>query len=181
MNSSDSGIEFHPVGSSELGLLSDWMQGPHWRKWWGDPEQELHFIQDMAEGRDTTRPFLFVKDGKPIGYIQYWFVKDALKEPWLTEAPWLEKLPPEAIGIDLCIGKPGLLSRGLGSAALSAFADMLADKGYSDIIIDPDAKNSRAVRAYEKAGFAEFSRFSDGHGSTILMRYGSRPTTGPVH
>ena len=48
---------------------------------------------------------------------------------------------------------PDKLVAGIGSAVLRAFAERLVAQGHRTIIIDPDPDNSRAVRAYEKAGF----------------------------
>ncbi len=131
------------------------MQLPHWQEWWGEPETELGYIRDMVEGQDTTRPYLFELDGKPVGYIQAWIIADHLSEPWLGKAPWLTDVPADSIGIDLAIGDVENLSRGLGTAALTAFAGMLIEEGHRHILIDPDAANLRAIRAYQKAGFKE--------------------------
>jgi RimJ/RimL family protein N-acetyltransferase len=146
-------IAFRPVETADLDLLGRWMESPHWREWWGEPETELGYIRDMIEGRDTTRPFLFLVDGKPAGYIQYWFIGHHQNETWVKDNPWLLELPADAIGVDLSIGDVQNLSRGLGTAALKAFVAKLRAEGFRTIVIDPDPANARAVRAYEKAGF----------------------------
>lgn len=148
-------ISFRSVIADDYGLLENWMQLPHWQEWWGEPETELGYIRDMVEGRDTTRPYLFELDGKPVGYIQAWIIADHLSEPWLGKAPWLTDVPADSTGIDLAIGDVENLSRGLGTAALTAFAGMLIGEGHRHILIDPDAANLRAIRAYQKAGFKE--------------------------
>ena len=107
-------IGFLPVEAEHYGLLDVWLRSPHLQEWWGDPDEELAYIRDMVEGRDTTRPFLIALDGAPIGYIQYWFIGHHQNETWLVDHPWLAELPEETIGVDLSIGEPGLLSRGLG-------------------------------------------------------------------
>jgi len=63
----------------------------------------------MVEGRDSTRPFLFLVDGEPAGYIQVWRIADARSEPWLTEAPWLALLGDGCVGVDLSIGPAAML------------------------------------------------------------------------
>jgi RimJ/RimL family protein N-acetyltransferase len=165
-------ISFRPVEASDLDLLALWMDMPHWREWWGDPAEELGHIRDMVEGRDTTRPFLFLVDGEPAGYIQYWFIGHHQNEKWVKDNPWLMALPSDAIGVDLSIGEAANLSRGLGSAALTAFAARLRGEGFRTIVIDPDPKNARAVRAYEKAGFRPIPEL-DRHRQegVLLMRF----------
>ena len=82
-------IEFEPVDRTHFGLLRQWLEEPHWREWWGDPETEISYIIDMVEGRDTTKPFIFNVDGAPAGYIQQWFIGHHHCEPWITDHPCL--------------------------------------------------------------------------------------------
>ena len=164
-------IGFVPVAAEHYAILDTWLRSPHMQEWWGDPEEELGYIRDMVEGRDTTRPFLIALDGAPIGYIQYWFIGHHQNEIWMADHPWLAELPEETIGVDLSIGEPGLLSRGLGSAALAAFTRTLYDKGHQIIVIDPDPANVRAVRAYERAGFRAVPHLLGQTGETLIMQY----------
>lgn len=162
-------IGFSPVGETHYPLLLAWLNEPHVREWWGDPEEELGFIRDMVEGRDTTRPFLIQLDGEPVGYIQYWFLGHHQNEDWTEENPWLLELPQEAVGVDLSIGQADKLSVGIGSAALAAFAADLHGLGHETIVIDPDPANARAVRAYAKAGFRPVPELEDRTGNDVLI------------
>ena len=164
-------IAFRPVEREDYETLRGWLNQPHMREWWGDPEEELGFIRDMVEGRDTTRPFLFTLDGTPIGYIQYWFIGHHQNEEWIKDNPWLTELPSDAVGVDLSIGDPALLSKGYGSAVVKAFVARLLEDGHRTIIIDPDPTNHRAVRAYEKAGFRTIPHLEGRTGDTLLMKY----------
>jgi aminoglycoside 6'-N-acetyltransferase len=164
-------IGFRPVGAADLPMLDRWMRAPHWREWWGDSDEEIRFVRDMIEGRDTTRPFIFSVDGEDIGYIQYWFVGDHRNEAWLADNPWLGVLPPETIGVDLSIGPADRLSKGIGASVLSAFVARLRESGFGEIIIDPDAANLRAVRAYGKAGFRAIPELLGRSGVCLIMRH----------
>jgi len=163
--------EFHPRSASDLPLLRRWLEMPHVREWWGEPETELAFICAMIDGRDTTRPFIFSVDGEPLGYIQYWFVGDHQNASWVALPPWLAELPADTVGVDLSIGEPARLSQGLGSAVLRTFAERLVAQGYRSIIIDPDPHNRRAVRAYEKAGFRAVPWLLGRTGDALIMQY----------
>ncbi len=164
-------FDFRPVETADLPMLADWMRQPHWQEWWGDPEEEVGFVRDMIEGRDTTRPFLFLVDGEPAGYIQYWFIGHHQNEEWIADSPWLAELPADAVGVDLSIADAGNLSRGIGSAVLGAFAARLRQEGHDTIIIDPDPANLRAVRAYEKAGFRPIPSLIGRSGDSLLMQF----------
>jgi RimJ/RimL family protein N-acetyltransferase len=169
MPSDSTRISFAPVAPEHYSLLGEWLAAPHMREWWGDPEEELGFIRDMVEGRDTTRPFMMVLDGELVGYIQYWFLGHHQNEQWTKDHPWLKELPSESVGIDLSIGDSARLSQGIGSAALAAFVAMLRSEGHQTIIIDPDPANVRAVRAYEKAGFTPVPELLGRTGDDIVI------------
>lgn len=164
-------LTFRPFVAADLPMLRVWLEQPHCREWWGDPEVETGYVRDMIEGRDSTRPFIFEIGARPVGYIQVWRIADARVEPWLTEAPWVLDLPEDAVGVDLSIGDAALLSRGIGSRVLCAFVAMLRAEGHRCIIIDPEPANARAVRAYEKAGFRIIPELEGRTGDSLLMRW----------
>jgi aminoglycoside 6'-N-acetyltransferase len=172
---------FDPVGHADLPMLRRWLEMPHVREWWGDPETELGYIRDMIEGRDTTRPFIFSVDGEPVGYIQQWFLGDYQNAPWIEDNPWLAELPSDAVGVDLSIGDPARLSQGIGSGALRAFAERLVARGHRTIVIDPDVANARAVRAYMKAGFRAVPWLLGRTGDTLIMQYDPNETSNENH
>ena len=167
----EAAIGFRPVGAEDYALLRAWLGEPHIRAWWGDPEEELGFIRDMVEGRDTTRPFVIELDGSPVGYIQVWHIGHHQNAAWLGDHPWLAELPPDAVGVDLSIGDAARLSQGIGSAALAAFARRLLTEGHQTIVIDPDPDNARAVRAYAKAGFRPIPHLEGRTGDALIMQY----------
>lgn len=170
-------ITFTPVTAADLPLIEGWMAQPHWREWWSDDlAVELGYIRDMIAGRDGTRPFLFHSDGRLAGYIQVWKIADARVEPWVTDASWVLELPDDTVGIDLSIGPAELLSQGLGSAAAAAMVALLRAEGHQTIIIDPDPKNLRAIRAYHKAGFRPIPEFEGRTSDCLLMRHHKEDT-----
>ena len=164
-------IGFRPLVAADYPLLRRWLEAPHVREWWGDVEEELGHVRDMVEGRDTTRPFVILVDGAPAGYSQVWYIGHHQNAEWIATPPWLAELPADAVGVDLSLGEPRLLSRGIGSAALAAFVAMLRAEGHGTIVIDPDPGNARAVRAYEKAGFRPILRLLGRTGDALLMQH----------
>jgi len=166
-------ISFEPVGPQHYDLLWQWLNTPEWRRWWGDPEDECGMIRDMVEGRDTTRPFIFNVGGTAKGYIQYWLVGPHQSPFWIERAPWLAELPGDAIGVDLSIGRAADFGRGIGSQTLKAFCEERVADGHTTIIIDPDLRNTRAIRAYRKAGFRPIPSLRETADGCSIMRFTS--------
>lgn len=165
-------IAFTPVTLADLPMLADWLERPHWREWWGDPETELGYIRDMIEGRDTScRPFLFRLDGQAAGYIQVWNVGPHQIPAWADENPWLMELPAEAVGVDLSLADGASLSKGIGSAVLRRFSETLRSQGHHTIVIDPDPENGRAVAAYRKAGFRPVPHLEGRTEGVLIMQF----------
>lgn len=171
----DTALTFRPVTEADLARLHGWMARPRWRDWWGEPDEEIGYVRDMLAGHDSTEPYLFDLDGTPSGYIQVWHIADARVEPWLSRAPWVMDLPDDAVGVDLSLADPERLSRGLGSRVLARFVARLRARGLREIFIDPDAANTRAVRAYEKAGFRPVPELIGRTGDTLIMRHMETP------
>jgi aminoglycoside 6'-N-acetyltransferase len=164
-------ITFRPVTAADYPLLRQWLRTAHWREWWGDPDEEFDNIRGMVEGRDSTRPFLIEIDGDPLGYIQVWSIGRHQTVEWIAEHPWLAELPADAVGVDLSIGDAAWLSRGVGSAALASFVAWLRSEGLETIVIDPDPANTRAVRAYAKAGFRPVPRLEGRTEGVLIMQH----------
>lgn len=165
-------VAFTPVTPADLPMLADWLERPHWREWWGEPQAELGYIRDMIDGRDTTcQPFLFRLDGQAAGYIQVWRIGPHQIPEGAEDNPWLMELPAEAVGVDLSLADGASLSKGIGSAVLRRFAEMLLSKGHRTIIIDPDPENGRAVAAYRKAGFRPVPHLEGRTEGVLIMQF----------
>src|ERR1044072_3976847 len=164
-------ISLLPVEPKHYPLLRVGLAEPHMREWGGEVEEELGFIRDMVEGRDTTRPFLIMRDGTPVGYVQVWFIGHHQNAEWIAGHPWLAELPADTVGVDLSIGDAAQLSRGIGSAALKAFVAELRRQGYTRTIIDPHPANARAVRPYRKPGFRPLPRLEGRTGDALIMQH----------
>lgn len=165
-------FRFAPVTPDDRATLLEWLSTADSRKWWGDPDEEIALIY---EGEKTGESSGFIihggihgDDQGPFAYIQSWPC-DAQPAEAIVDEPWVAKQAPGTLGIDITIGKPNMLGKGLGSRAVAAFCERLFAQGAPRLIIDPDAANLRAVRAYEKAGFVRFDNFTNPDGSITLL------------
>jgi aminoglycoside 6'-N-acetyltransferase len=108
-----------------------------------------------------------------VGYIQVWRIGPHQTDEWTKDNPWLMELPSQAVGVDLSIGEADKLSNGIGSAVLRRFVENLKAEGHTAIIIDPDPANTRAVRAYTKAGFRPIPHLAGRTDGVLIMQHQS--------
>jgi aminoglycoside 6'-N-acetyltransferase len=152
---------FRAVTTADLPLLRKWLGCGHVREWWGDP---VHGLARIAEhiADPAINPFIVECDGGPIGYIQSWDPHAEADHPCRDQ-------PPGTRGIDQFIGEPELLGRGHGTAFIRLFVESLFKAGAPRVITDPNPRNSRAIRAYAKAGFKAIDRRTTISGEALLM------------
>ncbi len=162
MPTDEAKVSFERVEDRHLPMLLAWLSEPHVRQWWGDPEVELGLIRDDCKSGEVDG-FVFHVADEPVGYIQSWIPSQ------YDEEPWAKDLSPDTQGVDIFIGRPERTGKGFAPLALRAFAARLFEKGAQRIVIDPDAGNRRAIRAYAKAGFVPFGEWIDESGRTLLM------------
>lgn len=160
-------IHFLPLSGEHLPLFRTWLAHPHVKEHWQEPEDaevfRRKFLEDLP--RRGVRSFLMEIDGEKAGYIQYYAARK-------VGGGWWENEPEGTFGIDLLIGEPGLLGKGLGAVVIRAFARFMQEREPSleTIIIDPDPANLRAVRSFEKAGFRPEGEITTPGGKALLMR-----------
>ena len=150
-------ISLRRLRASDLELMHRWLNAPHVRRWWyaegaSYAEIEEHYLPAI-EGREATKPFLILHRDKPIGYVQSYRISAEDDE---THASLVDV--ENSAGVDLFIGEPGYLHRGLGGHVIRRF---LSDHVFSNpeievCVIGPEPNNAAAIRAYEKAGFRYF-------------------------
>ena len=149
-------IEFRALGEADLPLLFQWLNTPHVAEWYGtdegdDPSEEgirtkyLPYIN----GDPRTSHYITLLDDEPSGLIQWYRLSDY---PQYASAVQLE---PDSIAIDLFIGNPLLVHRGLGPKIIRIFlADIAFPKsGAAVCYMGPATANEVAKKAYAKAGF----------------------------
>jgi RimJ/RimL family protein N-acetyltransferase len=89
-------------------------------------------------------------EGIPIGYGQVYRVCGELYDEY-------EYAPSEDVvyAMDQFIGEPDYWGRGIGTAYVNMICEYLRDERCADaVILDPHKDNVRAIRCYQKAGFA---------------------------
>ena len=130
--------------ADDLPLLKRWLAAPHVAQWWGEPDEQFELVSgDLSE--PAMDQFIVATDGRSFAYLQCYRLTD-----WNIG---FGVQPDGTRGIDQFIGEPQMINCGHGSALTRNFAGGLLTSGTPRVVTDPDPKNLRAVRAYEKAGF----------------------------
>ena len=165
-------IEFRAVTKKDLPMLERWIAQPHWQVWWGDDaEREAAEIAASLDN-EAVEPMIAERGGKPIAYVQTY-------DPHLEDDHPYQDQPFGTIGIDLSIGEPSDLHKGLGTQILLTLADLLFEEGVPRLIIDPHPNNPAAIRCYEKAGFVAFDTRETIYGRAIMMARDNPEFAGP--
>jgi aminoglycoside 6'-N-acetyltransferase len=137
-------------------LMARWLNDEQVKVFWHGRDEAfpmeriLEKYGPRTRGEAPTTPCFITLDDRPIGYIQFYRTDD-----W---SEWRDQigLEPRADrwALDIVIGEPDLWNRGLGTRAVTALLRYLfAEKAASQVVLDPVADNSRAIRCYEKSGF----------------------------
>jgi aminoglycoside 6'-N-acetyltransferase len=149
---------------ADYDLISRWRSEPHVHEWW-DPDDPPLTAEGAAEqygprarGEEKTTACIVELEGRPIGYLQFY--------RWRPSAEAEEELDiqadPDTFGIDVFIGEPELIGRGIGTRVVELACRYLeTNRGASWIALTTEIANERAQRAYEKAGFRKVRRVLD--------------------
>jgi RimJ/RimL family protein N-acetyltransferase len=146
---------FRTLEDSDFQTLFSWLQEPHLKEWWNDGDDTIEKVESHYSGDpEFVFRFIFQSDlGDPLGYFQYYLEQG------------------NVVGIDQFLGDSSLLNKGIGTAAVKAFTELVIKCcSPNSIILDPDPKNKRAIRCYEKAGFVfqKIKLANDGNQAYIM-------------
>jgi RimJ/RimL family protein N-acetyltransferase/catechol 2,3-dioxygenase-like lactoylglutathione lyase family enzyme len=149
-------VTFRLLTAADLPLLHRWLHEPHVTRWWGDDaeptfeEVEAKYLLRIGE-ETLSEQWLIEVDGAPVGWIQCYDLAD-----WPATAAAYGVEGRGTAGVDLLIGSIDRIGRGLGPAALRAFAVEVVFGRHPDwhtVAGAPHRDNRRSRRAFEKAGF----------------------------
>jgi ribosomal protein S18 acetylase RimI-like enzyme len=131
---------------SDLGLLARWLREPHVARWYARPETDLAWASNPPSGGGQA---IVGSGGSEVGYLRWQRVaRETLDELGLPE------IPANSVDADILMSQEGGVGRGLGPAALRALAaEIRRDATVPMIGLTTELENTRAHRAFEKAGF----------------------------
>ena len=151
---------FRAMTADDLPVIKRWLAEPHVSQWWGSPAEQYELVSgDLDE--PAMDQYVVSTEGANFGYIQCYDLT-----AWNSG---FGNHPEGTRGIDLFIGEPGMIEHSHGSAFIRAFAEQLLTNGTPRVVIDPDPNNTRAIRAYENAGFKGDRIVTTPDGPAFLM------------
>lgn len=146
-------INFRPLGREDLEQVFGWLCQPHVSEWWGPapstPGEVEAVYGPCIDGTDPTLMFVIAVANRPVGIIQTYLLAD---NPEYRDAVKVT----DAAGVDLFIGDPTLVDRGLGTEIVRTFLEDVGWPTYPSVnryMAGPSVRNLRSRRMFEKAGF----------------------------
>lgn len=149
-------VSFRPLTEIDLPLVARWLREDHVQEWWKDPSAPAQVREKYLPrivGDDPTHMYVIEFDGQDVGLIQSYRISDNLS--WARAIACSGLVLASAAGIDYFIGEPDLVGRGIGTASIRAFTDLVF-ASYPDvdsIVVTPQAANEASCRVLAKAGY----------------------------
>jgi aminoglycoside 6'-N-acetyltransferase len=163
-------IAFRRLEEADFPLLAAWLAEPHVRRFYQKKpitlEEVAREYESPVRGREPTICSLAEIGGAPFAYLQCYRNTDYPEWADLIGAA-------DGISVDLFIGDPACLHRGLGQAALSEYLGQVAFAAYPDercAYIAHEGGNAAALRCSEAVGFRRLRMFDEDGVETVLLR-----------
>jgi aminoglycoside 6'-N-acetyltransferase len=164
-------VTLRPLTRGDLPDLITWRGREHVRRWWDPLPASYEAVEarylPRIEGTDPTSMWVWEANGRSIGLVQDYVVRDHPGFALLTP-------DPDAVGGDYLVGEVGWTGRGVGTRALWAWVRHAAER-HPDarrLFAAPDHRNRASLRALAKVGFVEGTWFDqpqeDGSVETVV-------------
>ncbi len=147
---------FKPVEKSQRELIHKWLKQDYIREWIHGKglQNTLAGLERFFEGPAPVQHWIAYDGTIPFAYLLTSKVhKDADDE----YAAWCQE-EGEAITLDIFICDKNYMGKGLAVPLIRAF--LVSEFPHvSEVLIDPEVSNERAVHVYQKAGFEIFGTY----------------------
>lgn len=149
-------LNFRKLEQNDLPLLYRWLNTAFVMEWFEKYgctySQVVDKFTPRILGEKPINCYIIQYVATPIGYIQSYKIAD------FPEYNNVVRADAHTIGLDLFIGHPDYIHRGMGKYILANFLRqfVFADPNISTCIIGPEPANQIAIRSYQKTGFRHF-------------------------
>ncbi|MEW9502885.1 GNAT family N-acetyltransferase [Jeotgalibacillus marinus] len=133
-------------------LMVKWLNDSRILEFYGDSPLSLDEViskySPRVEGKHYVKPFILEYKNEPIGYIQCYKITEAEYKAY----DYSEN--ENIFGIDQFIGEVEHWNKGIGTLLVTLIVNYLVEHKKADrVVMDPQIRNTRAIRCYEKCGF----------------------------
>lgn len=164
------GMRVLDPNSVDADLVVGWMSLPHVERYWDQAWSKDRWLAEWASqlAGDHSRPVLVSLGGTDtsadVMYLEiYRPAVDRIAEYCLTF--------PADIGLHVAIGDPARTGRGLVRRFLPVLTGALfsADPACGRVLLEPDVRNTAAIKAFRAGGFEETDRLRLPEKTAALM------------
>lgn len=149
-------VTLRPASRADVPVLESWDAQPHVIYATGSNEAR-DWPAELALDPAWSQVLIGEEDGRPVAVV-------CVIDPREEETHYWGDVEPHLRALDIWIGEPGDLGRGLGTTLMAlALGHCFAPPDVTAVLIDPLESNVRARRFYERIGFVEVGprRFGD--------------------
>jgi aminoglycoside 6'-N-acetyltransferase len=145
-------------------LFVRWRNEPHVAEWWNTDDDPVPMTLEHARAEYGPHADAWVSAciiavaERPVGFVQFY--------PWSDEPDEAREMgvpdPDSSYGLDIFIGEPDMVGRGVGSMVVALVARyVFGTAGANSVALLTPVGNERAHRAYERAGFRKVRQTLD--------------------
>lgn len=161
-------FNFNPINKDSRNLVHQWLQEPHVSEWfYGDGlKNTLKHLDEFLAGESLAQYWIGYDSDRPIAF----FITSNVNKPTDELTKWCVD-NGATITLDMFIGDKSYLGKGLAAPLIKAFLSSRFPE-VKEVLIDPEASNTKAIHVYSKAGFKKIGEFIPSHSlhPHIMMR-----------
>lgn len=144
---------FRPLAETDCELIAQWRAAPHVARWFGPTGRHEDVVKsylDYISGAAGKRGHLVLLNDRPIGLVECYRIEDQPR--YFANLGVTE---PGSAGMDIFIGLPEEVGKGLGTQIIRCFIEqeLFASGAVAACYVAPDVSNRRSIRAFQRAGF----------------------------
>ncbi len=146
---------FKPVDQKTRPLVHKWLHKPHVAEWFygHSLETTIKYLDDFLAGSSKYQYWLSYKKEHPFGLL----ITSRVEKPHDELSKWCNK-EGDAITLDFFIGDKDYMGKGSAHLLIQEFISSQYPD-VSEVLMDPESTNLRAIRVYQKAGFEILGEF----------------------